>query len=67
MRKQRLHSLDEEDMESFNIKDVFQLFIRGHLIYGDHDKIPVKPEYSVQSLETLGAGATLSLCLPSCN
>lgn len=62
MRKYRLHGLDEEDMESFKIKDVFQLFILKHLIYGDHDKIPWKPESALQTLEALGA--TMSLCLP---
>lgn len=51
-------------MESFKIKDVFQLLTLKHLIYGDHDKIPVKPEYALQPLETLGV--TMSLRLPCC-
>lgn len=46
-------------MESFKIKDVFQLFILKHLIYGDHDKIPGKPESALQTLEAWGANYVL--------
>lgn len=62
MRKRRLHSLGEEDMEIFKMKDAFNSLLK-HLIYGDHDKMPGTSEYAMLSLETLGAA--MSLCLPS--
>lgn len=41
--------------KSYKLK-MLLVFIIKHLICGDHDKIPVKPELAKQPLETLNAG-----------